>query len=113
MLLDREAFDGGELLTTDLDALAGERVRVRIRARDVSIALERPRGISILNCLPGTVAEISGGGSGADVRIAVGATSIIARVTRHSIQALRLAPGLPVHALVKAVSLDRHSVGYS
>jgi molybdate transport system ATP-binding protein len=112
--LARLAFDGGELLTTDLDALAGERVRVRIRARDVSIALERPRGISILNCLAGTVAEISGGsGSGADVRIAVGATSIIARVTRHSVQALQLAPGLPVYALVKAVSLDRHSVGYA
>jgi molybdate transport system ATP-binding protein len=107
------AFDGGELLTTDLDSLVGERVRVRIRARDVSIALERPRGISILNCLAGTVAEISGQDSGADVRIAVGATSIIARVTRHSIQALQLAPGLPVYALVKAVSLDRHSVGYA
>jgi len=111
--LARLAFDGGELLTTDLDALAGERVRVRIRARDVSIALERPRGISILNCLAGTVAEISGEGSSADVRIAVGATSIIARVTRHSILALNLAPGVPVHALVKAVSLDRHSVGFA
>lgn len=107
------AFDGGELLTTDLDALVGERVRVRIRARDVSIALERPKGISILNCLAGTVAEISGDGSSADVRIMVGATAIIARVTRHSIQALSLAPGVPVHALVKAVSLDRHSVGYA
>ncbi len=107
------AFDGGELLTTDLDALVGERVRVRIRARDVSIALERPKGISILNCLAGTVAEISGDGSSADVRIMVGATAIIARVTRHSIQTLNLAPGVPVHALVKAVSLDRHSVGYA
>ncbi len=108
------AFDGGELLTTDLDALVGEPVRVRIRARDVSIALERPRNISVLNCLPGVVAEISGDdGSSADVRITVGATSIIARVTRHSIRALALAPGVPVHALVKAVSLDRHSVGYA
>ena len=101
------------MLTTDLDALVGERVRVRIRARDVSIALERPKGISILNCLAGTVAEISGDGSSADVRIMVGATAIIARITRHSIQTLNLAPGVPVHALVKAVSLDRHSVGYA
>lgn len=108
------AFDGGELLTTDLDALVGERVRVRIRARDVSIALQRPRNISVLNCLAGTVVEIGeDSGSNADVRIAVGPTSIIARVTRHSVQALRLAPGVPVYALVKAVSLDRHSVGYA
>ena len=59
------------------------------------------------------MAEISGDGSSADVRIMVGATAIIARITRHSIQTLGLAPGVPVHALVKAVSLDRHSVGYA
>lgn len=112
--LARLAFEGGELLTTDLDALVGEPVRVRIRARDVAIALERPRNISVLNCLPGTIAEIGAdAGSSADVRILVGATSIIARVTRHSIQALALAPGVHVHALVKAVSLDRHSVGHA
>lgn len=108
------AFDGGELLTTDLDALIGERVRVRIRARDVSIALERPRNISVLNCLAGKVAEIGEeSGSNVDVRIEVGPTSIIARVTRYSAQALNLAPGVPVYALVKAVSLDRHSVSYA
>ncbi len=112
--LARLGFDGGELLTTDLDALVGESVRVRIRARDVSIALEPPRAISVLNVLPGVVAEIGqDGASSADVRIAVGATSIIARITRHSVQALRLAPGVPVYALVKAVSLDRHSVGFA
>ena len=110
----RLEFEGGELLTTDLDALVGERVRVRIRARDVSIALERPRNISVLNCLPGVVAELGEDkGSSVDIRIAVGSTSIIARVTRHSAAQLALAPGVPVYALVKAVSLDRHSVGYS
>ena len=110
----RLAFEGGELLTTDLDALVGERVRVRIRARDVSIALERPRSISVLNCLPGIVAELGDDrGSSIDVRIAVGPTSIIARITRHSAVQLALAPGVAVYALVKAVSLDRHSVGYA
>ena len=108
------AFDGGELLTTDVDALAGERVRVRIRARDVSIALDCPKNISILNCLPGVVAEIAqDGASSADVKIDVGGASIIARVTRHSISVLRLEPGTRVFALIKAVSLDRHSVGYA
>ena len=107
-------FEGGELLTTDVDALAGERVRVRIRARDVSIALDRPTNISVLNCLPGVVSEIGQDDkSSTDVRIDVGGTSIIARVTRHSVRTLGLAPGTRVFALVKAVSLDRHSVGYS
>ena len=110
----RLEFDGGALLTSDVDALVGERVRVRIRARDVSIALEPPRSISVLNILPGVVAEIGeDAASSADVRISVGATSIIARITRHSVQSLRLAPGVPVYALVKAVSLDRHSVGFA
>ena len=33
------AFDGGELVVPHLDAPIGERVRARIRARDVSLAL--------------------------------------------------------------------------
>ena len=36
------AFAGGELVVPNVDALPGEPVRVRIRARDVSLALERP-----------------------------------------------------------------------
>ena len=38
-----------------LDALPRDRVRIRIRARDVSLAIGRPTGISILNVLPGIV----------------------------------------------------------
>ncbi|HLQ02950.1 MAG TPA: molybdenum ABC transporter ATP-binding protein, partial [Burkholderiales bacterium] len=52
------AFDGGTLTVTDVDALVGEPVRVRIRARDVSIALERPQRISIQNVLGGRIAAV-------------------------------------------------------
>ena len=97
-----------------MDALVGEPLRIRIRARDVSIALERPRDISVLNCLPGRVLEIGREpGSSVDVRMDVSGTPIIARITRHSAERLRLAAGQDVWALVKAVSLDRHSVGYA
>ena len=37
-----------------IDAPAGARLRVRIRARDVMIALDRPEAISALNVLPAT-----------------------------------------------------------
>jgi len=112
--LARLLFDGGELLTPDLDALVGELVRVRIRARDVSIATELPQNISVLNCLKGTVSEISeDAGASVEVRIAVGQAAILARITRHSVRKLGLVPGMPVYALVKAVSLDRQSVGYA
>jgi len=112
--LARLSFAGGELLAPDVDALVGETLRLRIRARDVSISLERPRDISVLNCLAGRVVEVGAEpGSSVDIRIDVSGTPILARITRHSAARLRLAPGQEVWALVKAVSLDRHSVGYA
>ncbi|HTP62096.1 MAG TPA: molybdenum ABC transporter ATP-binding protein [Burkholderiales bacterium] len=112
--LARLAFTGGELLVADVDALVGESLRVRVRARDVSIALERPRDISILNCFAGRIAEIGiEPGSSVDVRIDIAGTPILARITRHSAARLRLAAGQEVWALVKAVSFDRQSVGYA
>jgi molybdate transport system ATP-binding protein len=104
------AFDGGTLSATGLDALIGEPVRVRIRARDVSIALERPRQISIQNVLPGRVMEVRTGGLGVvDVTIAVGAAILRSRITRRAAEELALAPGRDVYALIKAVSLDRRT----
>jgi len=106
--LARLEFEGGTLTAANVDALVGEPVRVRIRARDVSIALERPRRISIQNVLQGTVSAIGPESGGVlDVTIAVGAAVLRSRVTKQSAHQLGLAPGLPVYALVKAVSLAR------
>jgi molybdate transport system ATP-binding protein len=108
------AFNGGNFIVPGVSALVGERVRLRVRARDVSIATARPDGISILNTLAGTVIEIGNeGGAIVDVRIRIGEAVLIARITRYSAQQLSLAVGLPVYALVKAISLDRHSVGFA
>jgi molybdate transport system ATP-binding protein len=102
------AFDGGTLTVPNVDALIGEPVRVRIRARDVSVALERPQRISIQNVLEGTITGIGPESGGVvEVAIAAGPTVLRARVTRRSAEQLGLAPGLGVYALVKAVSLDR------
>jgi molybdate transport system ATP-binding protein len=102
------AFDGGTLTATNVDALIGEPVRVRIRARDVSIALERPQRISIQNVLQGRVVDVTAGSSGiVDVVIVVGATTLRSRVTRRAVEQLGLKRGLGVYALVKAVSLSR------
>jgi molybdate transport system ATP-binding protein len=107
-------FAGGVLHVPDVDALTGETVRVRIRARDVSLALTRPEDVSILNMLPGTVAELGAAtGASLDVRLDIGGSAVLARITQHSAARLGLAPGKPVFALIKAVSLDRHSVGYA
>jgi molybdate transport system ATP-binding protein len=114
MGLARLDFPGGALYAPDVDALVGERVRVRIRARDVSLATVLPEAISMLNVLPGTLRALGeSAGASVDVQIDVAGTILLARVTRKSVAALGLAPGRPVFALVKAVAIDRHSVGWA
>ncbi|HEY7904291.1 MAG TPA: molybdenum ABC transporter ATP-binding protein [Casimicrobiaceae bacterium] len=106
-------FSGGELIVPGLDAAIGSRVRARIRARDVSLAVQRPAGISILNVLHGRVTSIQQGeGPVADVALAVGDAAIVAQITRRSLAQLGIREGIDIHALVKAVSFDRHSTGY-
>jgi molybdate transport system ATP-binding protein len=112
--LARLEFGGGALEIPDVEALPGETVRIRVRARDVSIALSRPSGLSIRNVLAGTVAGLGEEeGPSLDVSLDLGGTPLIARITRKSAAELGLRPGLPVYALVKSVSIDRRSVGYA
>ncbi len=108
------AFDGGELVVPYLDAPVGERVRARIRARDVSLAVHRPTEISILNILPGHVKSIDvETGPIVDVQLTVGSATLTARITRRSVQQLGIHTGQELYALVKAVSFDQRSVGYA
>ena len=112
--LTRLHFAGGTLYASDVDALPGERVRVRIQARDVSLALSAPRNASFLNVLAGTVTGLGAEhGASVDVALDVVGTPLTARVTRKSAAALRLEPGRPVFALIKSVAIDRGSVGYA
>jgi molybdate transport system ATP-binding protein len=101
------AFDGGTLAVPNVDALIGEPIRLRIRARDVSIALDAPRGISIQNVLRGRVQAIGEPVGGVViVSIAVGAVTLRSRVTRRAAEELELKAGLDIFALIKAVSLE-------
>ena len=107
-------FDGGELIVPNVEALVGERVRVRIRARDVSLAGARPGSLSILNVLRASVVAIANeGGPIAEVQLRIGEASLSARITRRSLADLGLTEGREVYALIKAVSIDRRSVGYA
>ncbi|MBL8582958.1 MAG: molybdenum ABC transporter ATP-binding protein [Rhizobiaceae bacterium] len=101
---------GGEWRVPRIEVSAGGSVRARVRARDVMIATEEPRGISALNVLPGLVAEVSAGErSDALVAIDCGGDRILARVTRRSLAGLGLEPGRRVFAVVKAVAFDKGS----
>jgi molybdate transport system ATP-binding protein len=101
----------GEVRVAGVDMPLGARVRVRVRARDVLIATQRPQGLSALNILSGKVVDIiSGGGAVSDVTIACGGQEIVARITRRSCAMLGLTPGQPVFAVIKAVSFDQASM---
>ncbi|MCH7957593.1 MAG: molybdenum ABC transporter ATP-binding protein [Proteobacteria bacterium] len=105
------AFGANRLVVPRLDLPAGTALRVRIRARDVSLCLTPPVGISVLNIFKGRIVEIeTGAGPMADVRLDIGAP-LIARVTRRSLHEMALEPGKTVHALIKAVAVDRPSLG--
>jgi molybdate transport system ATP-binding protein len=109
------AFDGGQLRTSRLGLTIGANVRANIRPRDVSIALTPPRDISILNILPARIVEtVAGSDSEVDLKLALGAdrrSTIWARLTARSAQDLQLGVGRDVFALIKAVAIDRPSIG--
>ena len=115
---------GHAMFVPMVDLPLGASVRLRVRARDVSLALTRPVGTSILNIVPCTVREIDPG-SGPHVEIALNVSphetalglaratpqTVLARITQKSLTDMQLEPGKPVHALIKAVAIDRHSLG--
>ncbi len=107
--LTRVDIGGAELTVPRLDFPTGHRVRLRIRARDVSLALKRPVGTSFRNILSATVEEIAPeeDTAFAEVRLRLGSQILRARLTRKSVDELRLRPELQVFALIKGVALDR------
>ncbi|WP_237213388.1 molybdenum ABC transporter ATP-binding protein [Falsiroseomonas oryziterrae] len=113
--LTRLGFDGGTLVATIHPGAPGTRLRVRLRARDISVATEEPRGISMRNVLPVTLAEIRPAPEPAEafLRLDAGPTPLLARVTRDSVARLGLYPGMRLWALVKAVTLDHRAAGPS
>lgn len=89
-------------------ARLGERVRVRIRARDVSLSTAHLDAISIRNQLVGTVRGIeTDGGPFAEVRMDCAGQALRARISRMALADLRLVPGQRVWALIKSVAFDR------
>jgi molybdate transport system ATP-binding protein len=100
-------FAGGRLWVRDHGLPLGHRARVRILARDVSLAREPPEGTSILNTLPAVVVDSIGDAHPALtlVKLRVGDSSLLARVTRRSAHTLAIAPGQSLHVQIKAVAL--------
>jgi molybdate transport system ATP-binding protein len=105
--LARVEFAGGSLWVRDAGRALGHPVRVRILARDVSIALEKVAGISIQNCLAASVDQMTEDHHPALalLRLKVGASPLLARLTKRSAAGLGLVPGMAVWVQIKAVAL--------
>ena len=105
--LARVSFPGGHLWVRDGGHALGQSVRVRILARDVSIALHPVTGTSIQNCLSATVDQLAHDHHPALslVRLTVGASPVLARLTRRAAAELALASGQRVWVQIKAVAL--------
>jgi molybdate transport system ATP-binding protein len=105
--LARVNCEGAHFWVRDGGHPVGYPVRIRILARDVSIARSHTTDSSILNILPAEVAEIGKEPHPAQalVKLHIGTSPLLARLTRRSIDTLGLARGERVFAQIKAVAL--------
>lgn len=102
----------GSISIPRIDTRPGSIVRLRVRARDVIVAVRPPEGMSALNVLAGVVREIRGAGpASVQMSLDCGGMLLAAAITRRSRETLALAPGMRVYAIVKTVALDGRSLG--
>ena len=105
-------IQGASLWLRDTGGALGKPVRVRVLARDVSIATELPRATSVQNLLPCTVLRLeTDARQPGQVLVALTCArqtpgdTLLARITARAAHTLGLAPGLHVWAQVKSAAL--------
>lgn len=104
--LTEVAFAGATVSLPRLDLAPGAPVRLRLHARDIAIATERPVSLSIQNAIEARLAAlVPAGEAQVDAKLAVGAVTLTARITRRAAERLALREGMTVWALVKSVVL--------
>jgi molybdate transport system ATP-binding protein len=103
VMVSRLAGTSVDLETPLANVETGQPVRVAIRAGDILIATERPRGLSARNIVPGTVATLSRQGALMRTAINIG-VPIEVHITPTSSDELGLHPGRAVWLVVKTHS---------
>jgi molybdate transport system ATP-binding protein len=107
--LTRIDFQGASVFVSRCTEAPGSRIRFRIQARDVSLATQKPAHSSILNVLQARVIEVGAATvpGQALVKLDVGGSPLIARISGRSRRELGIEPGVSVWAQVKSVALLR------
>jgi len=105
--LTRLEFPGGHVHVSRRDELPGTRLRCRILARDVSLALVPQTQSSILNCVNALVVDLTATNTPGQilVRLDVAGAPLLARITKRSANRLDIRPGLALRAQIKSVAL--------
>lgn len=105
--LSQLSFGSGNLWVADDSHKIGDDVRVRILAKDVSLALNNHEDTSILNRLKAEVYEIVPNDDKATVlvRLKIGNHYLIASLTKRSLHHLNLHIGQHLWAQIKSVAL--------
>lgn len=102
---------GPIVLRLENDHQAGSRRCIRIRARDVALALKPPSKTSMQNIIPGIISHIiDHGPQGTLVMVALGADGggpeIKSLITKQSKKDLHLTAGLNISVMIKAVAVQ-------
>ena len=105
--LSRVDFEGGCVWMRDAGLPVGKAIRIRILARDVSLATSEPQNTSIQNQVQGRIQSITPDVHPSQVMVVLkcGAEEVLARVTKRAVEELGLQVGMPVWAQVKSVAL--------
>ncbi|MEX5341432.1 molybdenum ABC transporter ATP-binding protein [Pseudomonas sp. I2] len=99
--------DGPVLRIAHPAQVVGSTLRLKVQARDVSLALTADGASSILNRLPVRVRECRPADNPAHVMVSLDAAgnALLARITRYSADQLGLHPGQALWAQIKSVAL--------
>jgi molybdate transport system ATP-binding protein len=86
----------------------GTQLRARVPASEVILAAAAPSAISVQNVVPARVTALAHAASGGStlIELRLGEAPFLARITSDAVQRLELAPGRPVLALIKSVSIQ-------
>lgn len=113
-MLTELGFGAGSIWVPKLEFERGTPLRLRLRARDVSLALAAPIRSATMNVFQGRVVDIEDVSDvqspHVDVLVNIGAP-IIARIARKALADLDIKKGDMVFASVKTSAIDRQSLG--
>ncbi|MBK24644.1 MAG: molybdenum ABC transporter ATP-binding protein [Halobacteriovorax sp.] len=101
-------FGNSDFLIPGIDFELGQRFRLQIKAKDISLALERQLGTSILNIFESTILSLTELDTGQClVKLKVEEEIFYCEITKLSKENLRLGPQMTIFAQIKAASITR------